>query len=90
VSCRQGHESAGFACVDIVSLHRSKKKLAEDQCQQVEISRASADNPYRETTQFSPEQFLRLETINKQKSVCQKSNCTFGVDDVAPILGVSK
>jgi hypothetical protein len=90
VSCRQGHESLAPPGVDIVSLHRSKKKLAEDQRKQAEISRASADNPYREATQFSPEQFLRLETINKQKSVCQKSNYTFGVDNVAPILGVSK
>jgi len=40
--------------------------------------------------QLSPEQFLRLETINMQKLVCQKNTCTFVVGNVSPILGVSK
>ena len=67
-----------------------QKKLAEDQRKQAETSRAAADNAYREAMQLSPEQFLRLETINMQKSVCQKTNCTFVVGNVSPILGVSK
>jgi hypothetical protein len=29
---------------------------------------------YREAMELSPEQFLRFEIINMQKSVCQKTN----------------
>jgi regulator of protease activity HflC (stomatin/prohibitin superfamily) len=67
-----------------------QKKLAEDQRKQAELSRAAADNAYREAMQLSPEQFLRLETINMQRYVCQKTNCTFVVGTASPILGISK
>jgi hypothetical protein len=39
---------------------------------------------------LSPEQFLRLETINMQRYVCQKTNCTFVVGAASPILGIGK
>ena len=55
-------------------------KLAEDQRQQAEQSRANADNAYREAMHLSPEQFIQLETIKMQREVCGgngKAGCTF-------------
>jgi hypothetical protein len=55
-------------------------KLAEDQRQQAEQSRANADNAYREAMHLSPEQFIQLEMIKMQRDVCGgngKGNCTF-------------
>ena len=55
-------------------------KLAEDQRQQAEQSRANADNAYREAMHLSPEQFIQLETIKMQRDVCGgsgKAGCTF-------------
>ncbi len=55
-------------------------KLAEDQRQQAEQSRANADNAYREAMHLSPEQFIQLETIKMQREVCGgsgKASCTF-------------
>ena len=66
------------------------KKLAEDQRKEAERSRASADNAYREAMQLPPEQFIRLEAINKQKEVCHRSNCTFIVGSVSPVIDVKR
>ena len=55
-------------------------KLAEDQRQQAEQSRANADNAYREAMHLSPEQFIQLEMIKMQRDVCGgsgKASCTF-------------
>lgn len=55
-------------------------KLAEDQRQLAETSRANADNAYREAMHLSPEQFIQLETIKMQHDVCGergKATCTF-------------
>src|SRR6266481_2148957 len=55
-------------------------KLAEDQRQQAEQSRANADNAYREAMHLSPEQFIQLERIKMQRDVCGgngKTSCTF-------------
>src|ERR1700674_5264950 len=55
-------------------------KLAEDQRQQAEQSRANADNAYREAMHLSPEQFIQLEMIKMQRNVCGgngKASCTF-------------
>jgi regulator of protease activity HflC (stomatin/prohibitin superfamily) len=54
-------------------------KLAEDARKAAEEARAAADNAYRLALGLSPEQFIQLESINMQKSVCGKlkSGCAF-------------
>lgn len=67
-------------------------KLAEDQRQQAEQSRANADNAYREAMHLSPEQFIQLETIKMQREICGgngKAGCTFIQNGSAvPTLGL--
>src|SRR5580700_3622606 len=68
-------------------------KLAEDQRQQAEQSRANADNAYREAMHLSPEQFIQLETINMQAQVCGekgKANCTFIQNGATPVYNLGK
>src|ERR1700738_119137 len=63
-------------------------KLAEDQRQQAEQSRANADNAYREAMHLSPEQFIQLKTIEMQAQVCGdkgKANCTFIQNGTTPV-----
>jgi regulator of protease activity HflC (stomatin/prohibitin superfamily) len=53
-------------------------KLAEDQRQQAEQSRANADNAYREAMHLSPEQFIELKRIEMLQNACSgDSKCTF-------------
>lgn len=70
-------------------LTEHERKLAEDVRKAAEESRAAADNAYREALHLSPEQFLQMETINMQKDVCAKGNCTFvaGVPGLVAIGG---
>jgi len=63
-----------------------QRKLAEDQRLQAELSRANADNAYRNQMSLSPEQFLRLEAIHMQREVCVKGGCTFVAGDVTPVI----
>jgi hypothetical protein len=63
-----------------------QRKLAEDQRLQAETSRAAADNAYRNAMNLSPEQFLRLESIQMQRDVCVKGGCTFIAGDAVPIV----
>jgi hypothetical protein len=63
-----------------------QRKLAEDQRLQAELSRANADNAYRNQMSLSPEQFLRLEAIHMQRDVCAKGGCTFIAGDVTPVI----
>ena len=66
-------------------------KLAEDQRMKAEQSRANADNAYRESMHLSPEQFIQLETIKMQVTVCGpngKGNCTFIQNGVAPVYNL--
>jgi regulator of protease activity HflC (stomatin/prohibitin superfamily) len=68
-------------------------KLAEDQRQQAEQSRANADNAYRESMHLSPEQFIQLEQIKMQNAVCGeqgKANCTFIQNGVPSVYNVSR
>jgi len=69
-------------------------KLAEDQRMLAEQSRASADNAYREAMHLSPEQFIQLETIKMQASVCGpngKATCTFIQNGgAAPVYNLAK
>jgi hypothetical protein len=68
-------------------------KLAEDQRQQAEQSRANADNAYREAMHLSPEQFIQLEMIKMQKDVCGgsgKASCTFIQNGAAPVYNLGK
>ena len=66
-------------------------KLAEDQRKMAEMSRASADNAYRQAMQLSPEQFIQLETIKMQRDVCGSGNCTFFVNGgPVPTISVGK
>jgi regulator of protease activity HflC (stomatin/prohibitin superfamily) len=57
----------------------SQRKLAEDARKEAEVSRAAADNAYREAMSLNPEQFLRLEEIKMQRSVCsnKEAGCSF-------------
>jgi regulator of protease activity HflC (stomatin/prohibitin superfamily) len=54
------------------------QKLAEDARRESEISRASADNAYRQAMSLSPEQYVELQRIAMQRQACQKSTCIFG------------
>jgi regulator of protease activity HflC (stomatin/prohibitin superfamily) len=68
-------------------------KLAEDQRQQAEQSRANADNAYREAMHLSPEQFIQLETIKMQRDVCGdrgKANCTFIQNGATPVYNLGR
>ncbi len=70
-----------------------QKKLAEDQRLQAEQSRANADNAYRESMHLSPEQFIQLETIKMQASVCGeggKASCTFIQNGATPVYNLAK
>lgn len=60
-------------------LTEGQKKLAEDARKAAELSRADADNAYRNAMSLSPDQFLRLESIKMQRDVCMSkgSQCTF-------------
>jgi uncharacterized membrane protein YqiK len=71
----------------------AQRKLAEDARLQAEQSRAAADNAYREAMKLSPEQFLQLETIKMQHSVCGaegKANCTFIQNGAQPVYNLGK
>ena len=63
-----------------------QRKLAEDQRLQAELSRANADNAYRNQMSLSPEQFLRLEAIHMQRDVCAKGGWTFITGDATTFI----
>jgi len=66
-------------------------KLAEDQRQAAEQSRANADNAYREAMHLSPEQFIQLETIKMQREVCaHQGTCTFITSGAVPVFNLGK
>ena len=68
-------------------------KLAEDQRQTAETSRANADNAYNAAMHLSPEQFIRLETIEMQLEVCGekgKATCTFIQNGATPTYNLGK
>jgi len=59
-------------------LTEGQKKLAEDARKAAELSRAEADNAYRNAMSLSPDQFLQLSAINMQEHVCTSgAKCTF-------------
>lgn len=59
-------------------LTEGQKKLAEDARKNAELSRAEADNAYRNAMSLNPDQFLQLENINMQHDVCKSgAKCTF-------------
>lgn len=67
----------------------AQRKQAEDARKDAELSRAAADNAYRERMQLSPEQFLALERIKMQREVCVGGKCTFLMGTgVVPTLDV--
>lgn len=55
---------------------QEKAKLAQDSRRAAELSRAAADNAYREAMQLSPDQFLQLEKIKMFPQVCGGGKCT--------------
>jgi hypothetical protein len=65
-----------------------QRKLAEDQRLQAELSRAAADNAYREAMRLSPEQFLTLESIKAMKEVCVDGKCSFVTAGGLPTFGI--
>ncbi len=74
-------------------LTEHERKMAEDQRLAAEISRAKADNAYREVMSLTPSQFIQLERINMQRTVCTQpaANCTFIMDGaLTPALTVGK
>ena len=74
------------------AITEQQRKLAEDQRKAAEQSRANADNAYREEMQLSPEQFIQLETIKMEQSVCATAGtCTLFVGGTpTPMLNVKK
>lgn len=72
-------------------LTESFKKQAEDARKQSEISRAAADNAYRNAMELSPDQFIQLEQVKAMKDTCirQGTACTFLIGtNVQPVLSV--
>lgn len=69
-----------------------QKKLAEDQRKMAEESRAQADNAYREAMHLSPEQFIQLETLKMQTTVCgiNHSTCTFIQNGATPVYNLGR
>lgn len=69
-----------------------QKKLAEDARREAEISRAAADNAYREALGMSTAQFIALEQVKMLREVCAKSSCSFiqAGSPVTPVLDVGK
>ncbi|HEU4996629.1 MAG TPA: hypothetical protein VFT29_17555 [Gemmatimonadaceae bacterium] len=63
-----------------------QRKLAEDERAKAELSRAAADNAYRNAMQLSPEQFLRRESIKMQRDVCiaAGTHCSFVPSSAVP------
>lgn len=69
---------------------QQKSKLSQDARRAAELSRAAADNAYREAMQMSPEQFLELERIKQFAAVCGGGKCNIYVTGggVVPVLSV--
>ena len=65
----------------------NERKAAEINRKGAEIERANADNAYRNSIGFSPEQFLKLEVAKKQveavKECGAKANCTAIIGELA-------
>jgi len=65
-------------------------KIAEDNREAAERSRATADNAYRQTLNLNPAEFVDLQRIQMQEKVCnqEKAHCTFIIGgDGRPVLG---
>ncbi|MGD9583430.1 MAG: SPFH domain-containing protein [Lysobacterales bacterium] len=72
-------------------LTEHKRDLAEQSRKAAEQSRAAADNAYRMAMNLSPEQFVELERIKMQTTVCaaKEAHCTFIIgSEVKPVVGV--
>lgn len=65
-------------------------KIAEDNREAAERSRATADNAYRQTLNLNPAEFVDLQRIQMQEKVCAQegAHCTFIIGgDGRPVLG---
>ncbi|OGG59336.1 hypothetical protein A3C89_02410 [Candidatus Kaiserbacteria bacterium RIFCSPHIGHO2_02_FULL_50_50] len=64
----------------------NERMAAEINRRGAEVERANADNAYRNSVGFSPEQFLKLEVAKKQVEAVQacaaKANCTTIIGDI--------
>lgn len=72
-------------------LTEHKRDLAEQSRKAAEQSRAEADNAYRNAMNLSPAQFVEMERIKMQSTVCaiQGAKCTFIVGaEINPVLNV--
>ncbi len=81
--------------IDLTSAQQQRKltmddfKAAEEARADAEISRAKADNAYRNAMGLTPEMFIKLEQIKRFAESCQKANCTI-INGVAnPIVAGS-
>lgn len=65
----------------------AQRKLAEDSRKAAELSRAEADNAYRNQMSLSPDQFLQLESIKMKAVACANANsrCIFN-DGRTPLV----
>ena len=66
-----------------------ERDRAQAQDQAAEQARAEADNAYRNAMNLSPGQFVEMERIKMQNSVCAKpeAKCTFIIGgDVTPVI----
>jgi len=66
----------------------AQRKLAEDSRKAAELSRAEADNAYRNQMGLSPDQFIQLERVKMQANACANPNsrCIFNDAKVPLIL----
>lgn len=60
-------------------------KNAQDQRKESEIARAVADKAYADKMNFTPEQVIQLEAINKYSAACTKSSCVIMSGGAVPI-----
>jgi len=72
-------------------LTEHKRDLAEQSRKAAEQSRAEADNAYRNAMNLSPAQFVEMERIKMQSTVCavKDAKCTFIIgSQVEPVVNV--
>lgn len=63
----------------------AEAKIAQEQRKESEIARAVADKAYADKMNFTPEQIIQLESINKYSAACAKSSCVIMSGGAVPI-----
>lgn len=65
-----------------------QRKLAEDSRKEAEISKAAADNAYRNAMGLNPAQFIQLEQVKAIRDVCAGGKCILTMG-ITPAIAVT-